>query len=449
MTVTGRTLGANLEERPEPDEKFIRPLDRPFRDEPGLIIIRGNLAPDSAVVKLSAVPPEIRQFEGPASVFEEEDGAIKGLGTGAIKRGQVIVLRNMGPKGGPGTVFAAELHGALVGAGLSSGVAVVTDGDLSSLSSGITVGQVMPEAAEGGPLALVKDGDIIAIDLSQRQMDLKVDAPELEQRLKAWSPPALPTEYRWLSMYWQLVQPLSKGAVLGDRSRADPGSDTRKRARPKKPLLLQSSTILCRKLENRTSAMAKDNSFKRAIQSGRRQIGIWSNLSSTLSVEIVAGAGFHWVVLDAEHGPSELNEILSQLQAISSYPVEPVVRIPANEKIVIKKFMDIGVRTFLVPFVETVEEARSVVAYTRYPPHGVRGVSTANRANAFGRVKDYLKTAHERVCILAQIESQRGLDQLPASCRLTASTPPSSARRIWLPASFIWAIMATRMLRPP
>ncbi len=158
--------------------------------------------------------------------------------------------------------------------------------------------------------------------------------------------------------------------------------------------------------------MAKDNSFKRAIQSGRRQIGIWSNLSSTLSVEIVAGAGFHWVVLDAEHGPSELNEILSQLQAISSYPVEPVVRIPANEKIVIKKFMDIGVRTFLVPFVETVEEAQSVVAYTRYPPHGVRGVSTANRANAFGRVKDYLKTAHERVCILAQIESRQGLDQL-------------------------------------
>jgi 4-hydroxy-2-oxoheptanedioate aldolase len=158
--------------------------------------------------------------------------------------------------------------------------------------------------------------------------------------------------------------------------------------------------------------MAKDNSFKRAIQSGRRQIGIWSNLSSTLSVEIVAGAGFHWVVLDAEHGPSELNEILSQLQAISSYPVEPVVRIPANEKIVIKKFMDIGVRTFLVPFVETVEEARNVVAYTRYPPNGVRGVSTANRANAFGRVKDYLKTAHERVCILAQIESRQGLDQL-------------------------------------
>ena len=224
---------------------------------------------------------------------------------------------------------------------------------------------------------------MIAIDLNERRIELKVDASELQQRLEAWSPPVLPTEYGWLSMYCQLVQPLSKGArVLGDRRAGE------------------------------RAHMAKENSFKRAIQSGRRQIGIWSNLSSTLSVEIVAGAGFHWVVLDAEHGPSELNEILSQLQAISSYPVEPVVRIPANEKIVIKKFMDIGVRTFLVPFVETVEEARNVVAYTRYPPNGVRGVSTANRANAFGRVKDYLKTAHERVCILAQIESRQGLDQL-------------------------------------
>ena len=219
MTVTGRTLGANLDERPEPDETFIRPLDRPFRDEPGLIIIRGTLAPDGAVVKLSAVPAEVRQFEGPASVFEEEDEAIKGLGTGAIKRGQVIVLRNMGPKGGPGTVFAASFMAALVGAGLSSGVAVVTDGELSGLNSGITVGQVMPEAAEGGPLALVKDGDMIAIDLNERRIELKVDASELQQRLEAWSPPVLPTEYGWLSMYRQLVQPLSKGAVLGDRSR--------------------------------------------------------------------------------------------------------------------------------------------------------------------------------------------------------------------------------------
>ena len=125
----------------------------------------------------------------------------------------------MGPKGGPGTVFAASFMAALVGAGLSSGVAVVTDGELSGLNSGITVGQVMPEAAEGGPLALVKDGDMIAIDLNERRIELKVDASELQQRLEAWSPPVLPTEYGWLSMYRQLVQPLSKGAVLGDRSR--------------------------------------------------------------------------------------------------------------------------------------------------------------------------------------------------------------------------------------
>ena len=217
MTVTGETLGTNLDSVPAPDETVIRPLDRPFRNEPGLIIIKGNLAPDGAVVKLSAVPSEVRKFEGPAKVFEDEDLAIKGLGDGSIQRGQVIVLRNMGPLGGPGTVFACSFMAALVGAGLSSGVAVVTDGELSGLNSGITVGQVMPEAAEGGPLGLVRDGDMIAIDLNARSISIQVTEAELANRHESWMPPMPPQQFGWLTLYRQLVQPLSKGAVLGNR----------------------------------------------------------------------------------------------------------------------------------------------------------------------------------------------------------------------------------------
>ena len=217
ITVTGKTLGENLTDAPAPDQRVIRPLSKPFRQEPGLIIIRGNLAPDGAVVKLSAVPASVRRFEGVAKVFEDEDKAIAGLSDGSIQKGQAIVLRHMGPKGGPGTVFACSFMAALVGAGLSSGVAVLTDGELSGLNSGITVGQIMPEAAEGGPLAVVADGDRIIIDLTAETIELAISAEELSSRLDKWRPRTLPAEYGWLAQYFQLVQPLSKGAVLGVR----------------------------------------------------------------------------------------------------------------------------------------------------------------------------------------------------------------------------------------
>lgn len=217
MTVTGDRLGNNLARVSEPDAKVIRTPSDPFRQEPGLVIARGNLAPDGAVIKLSAVPVAIRVFEGDALVFEDEDKAIAGIESGTIRAGQVIVLRNMGPMGGPGTVFAASFMAALVGAGLGSGVAVVTDGELSGLNSGITVGQVMPEAAEGGPLALVRDGDGIQIDLHRRTLTLRVSDEELARRRVDWTPPALPAKFGWLTLYRQLVQPLSQGAVLGKR----------------------------------------------------------------------------------------------------------------------------------------------------------------------------------------------------------------------------------------
>lgn len=217
LTVSGNTLKDNLEARPAPDEAVIKPLAAPFRQEPGLLIIRGNLAPDGAVVKLSAVPAHVRRFSAPAVVFEDEAVAIAGLANGKVHSGQVVVLRMLGPKGGPGTVFAASFMAALVGAGLGDGVAVVTDGELSGLNSGITIGQVMPEAAEGGALAAVHDGDTISIDLNAYTMTLEIPDSELASRLAALPPRPATTEKGWLAQYQQLVQPLSKGAVLGAR----------------------------------------------------------------------------------------------------------------------------------------------------------------------------------------------------------------------------------------
>lgn len=217
LTVSGRALADNLADRPLPDERVIRRLDAPWRTEPGLVILRGSLAPDGAVVKLSAMPADVRRFVGPAVVFEDETAAIEGLENGRVQPGQVVVLRMMGPKGGPGTVFAASFMAALVGAGLGAKVAVVTDGELSGLNSGITIGQVMPEAAEGGPLAIVRDGDRIMVDVAERRLDLDLPAADVADRIASLPPRPPTTERGWLSMYQQLVQPLSRGAVLQAR----------------------------------------------------------------------------------------------------------------------------------------------------------------------------------------------------------------------------------------
>ncbi|MXU65035.1 dihydroxy-acid dehydratase [Rhodobacteraceae bacterium KN286] len=217
MTASGQRLGDVLDAAPAPDATVIRPLADPFRPDPGLLVLKGSLAPDGAIVKLSAVPGAVRRFSGPARVFEDESEAIAGLGDGSISKGDVIVLRMLGPKGGPGTVFAASFMAALVGAGLGADVAVVTDGELSGLNSGITVGQVMPEAAEGGPLAVVRDGDTITIDMEARSLDLGLEAPALSDRLAALDLELSEERPGWLRFYRDLVQPLSKGAVLGTR----------------------------------------------------------------------------------------------------------------------------------------------------------------------------------------------------------------------------------------
>jgi len=156
------------------------------------------------------------------------------------------------------------------------------------------------------------------------------------------------------------------------------------------------------------------NTFKRALKAGNKQIGLWCSLSSHYAIELVAGSGFDWLLIDTEHSPNELDMVLHQLQAVAPYPSHPVVRVPWNDMVTIKRFLDIGAQTLLIPMVQNAEEARKAVAYTRYPLEGVRGLAGSTRANRFGRVKDYPKRAAEEICVLVQVETGTALDNLDA-----------------------------------
>jgi 4-hydroxy-2-oxoheptanedioate aldolase len=158
------------------------------------------------------------------------------------------------------------------------------------------------------------------------------------------------------------------------------------------------------------------NAFKRALKAGKPQIGLWCSLASHYAVEIVAGAGYDWLLLDCEHSPNDLESLLPQLQACAPYPTTPIVRVPWNDTVNIKRVLDIGAQTLLIPYVCSAEEAKAAVAATRYPPAGVRGVAGTTRATRFGRVKDYAKRAHEELCVLVQVETKPALDQLEAIC---------------------------------
>ena len=158
------------------------------------------------------------------------------------------------------------------------------------------------------------------------------------------------------------------------------------------------------------------NGFKRALRAGKPQIGLWSTLSSSYTVEVVAGAGFDWLLLDSEHSPVDIENLLTQLQAAAPYASHPIVRIPWNDMVNTKRVLDIGAQSLLIPYVQTAEEARSAVAATRYPPAGVRGVAGTTRATRFGRVKEYAKRAHEEICVLVQVETQSALGNIEAIC---------------------------------
>ncbi|HYC34969.1 MAG TPA: aldolase/citrate lyase family protein [Usitatibacter sp.] len=157
-----------------------------------------------------------------------------------------------------------------------------------------------------------------------------------------------------------------------------------------------------------------DNPFKHAIASGRHQLGLWASLANAYSAEIVAGSGFDWLVLDGEHSPNDPTTILTQLQAVAPYATSPVVRPAWNDKVLIKRYLDVGAQTLLVPYVQSAEEASEAVAAIRYPLRGVRGVAGTTRASRFGRVKDYFQRAEEALCLLVQIETRAGLDNLEA-----------------------------------
>ncbi|WP_438335152.1 hypothetical protein ACSTDM_09970 [Klebsiella oxytoca] len=220
LTVTQKTVGENIKDAVVKNHEVIRTLDNPVSQRPGVAILRGNLAPDGAIVKLSAVPGELEQFTGPANIYEGEDEAIEALSEGKIQKGDVIVLRNMGPAGGPGTVFACSFVAALNGAGIAAHVAVITDGELSGLNRGIIVGQLMPEAAAGGPLAVIEQGETVHINFTDLSINMDVPQEVIDARLAQWQPKPLPLgggSGTYLSQYAQLVQPIAQGAVLGKR----------------------------------------------------------------------------------------------------------------------------------------------------------------------------------------------------------------------------------------
>ncbi|MBI2297093.1 MAG: HpcH/HpaI aldolase/citrate lyase family protein [Betaproteobacteria bacterium] len=156
------------------------------------------------------------------------------------------------------------------------------------------------------------------------------------------------------------------------------------------------------------------NRFKRALKAGKPQIGIWSSFSSHIVAEVLAHAGFDWVLLDTEHSPNELPMVQAQLQAMTGGTATPIVRPAWNDMVLIKRYLDIGAQTLLLPYVQTVEEARNAVRYTRYPPQGVRGVAGSTRAAGYGRIKDYMKRAHEELCVLVQAETRLALKNLEA-----------------------------------
>lgn len=154
------------------------------------------------------------------------------------------------------------------------------------------------------------------------------------------------------------------------------------------------------------------NSFKHAILHGKKQIGLWSHLCSPISIEILAHCGYDWLLLDMEHSPNEVPDVLAQLQAMKGGTATPIVRPPWNDMVTFKRLLDIGVQALLVPYIQTAEEARNAVSYTRYPPQGVRGYAGAPRASNFGRVKDYAHCSAEEICVLLQVETIEGLKNL-------------------------------------
>ena len=213
-TVTGKTLGENIAGARILDEKAIRSIDNPYSETGGLQILWGNIAPDGCVVKRSAVAPEMQQHSGPARVFDSEEEAIAAIYAGKIVPGDVVVIRYEGPKGGPGMREMLNPTSAIVGMGLGESVALITDGRFSGATRGAAIGHVCPEAAQGGPIALVEEGDIISVDIPACKIELQVDEAALADRKAKWVCPEPKVKTGYLARYAKLVTSAARGAVL-------------------------------------------------------------------------------------------------------------------------------------------------------------------------------------------------------------------------------------------
>lgn len=214
VTVTGKTIGDNIKGHRSANSEVIRPIGKPFMPTGGIAVLKGNLAPDGAVVKQSAVQPEILKYTGRARVFDSEEEATEAILGKKIKQGDVVVIRYEGPKGGPGMREMLAPTSALAGMDLTTKVALITDGRFSGGTRGCAIGHVSPEAQAGGTIALVKEGDTIEIDILGKRVDLKVKPAELEERKKRWSPPEPKVKEGYLALYAKLVSSASEGAIL-------------------------------------------------------------------------------------------------------------------------------------------------------------------------------------------------------------------------------------------
>jgi dihydroxy-acid dehydratase len=214
MTVTGRTVRENIKNSRVRDRGVIRSLEKPYHKQGGLAVLFGNLAPSGCVVKQSAVVRRMLRHEGPARVYNSEEEATSAIMAGRIKKGDVVVIRYEGPRGGPGMREMLVPTSAIAGMGLDADVALITDGRFSGGTRGAAIGHVSPEAMEGGPMAVVKDGDSIAIDIPKRRIVLKVQEKEIEERLSKWRPPKPKISKGYMARYARTVSSGGQGAVV-------------------------------------------------------------------------------------------------------------------------------------------------------------------------------------------------------------------------------------------
>ncbi|MDL1963484.1 MAG: dihydroxy-acid dehydratase [Deltaproteobacteria bacterium] len=214
ITVTGNTVGENTGDKEILDNDIIRSIDNPYHSEGGLAVLFGNLAPDGCVVKQSAVLDEMLCHEGPARVFETEEDASKAIMEGRIKKGDVVVIRYEGPMGGPGMREMLTPTSAIVGMKLDAHVALLTDGRFSGGTKGAAIGHISPEAAQGGPIAIIQEGDLISIDIPGKNIMLKVSDEEIKNRLSKWSPPEPKITHGYMARYARMVSSASMGAII-------------------------------------------------------------------------------------------------------------------------------------------------------------------------------------------------------------------------------------------